>query len=141
MEALNFATLPEQRQEEMISEMIQHDGIKGEEERRADWESAVKKDPSLATDRAKRVQYFAPIIQRDSSRKKPCLHVDSPQAESFYENFVRCVRERKTPVLDGQLGYMAQVAVVLAVRSLREHKVMHFDPKTERVMDAPPAQR
>jgi predicted dehydrogenase len=141
LDGLNFASLPEQRQEEMIGDLIQHDGIRGEEERRAAWESAVKMDPTLAKDRARRVQYFAPMIQKESARQKLCLHVDSPPSESFYENFVRCVRERKTPVLDGQLGYMAQVAVVLAVRSLREHKVLHFDPKTEQVMAAPSARR
>jgi predicted dehydrogenase len=139
MEALSFAGLPEQRQEEMISELIQYDGIEGEEDRRADWEAAVKKDPSLGKDRARRIAYFAKVIQQRAPRAKPCLHVDSPQCESFYENFIRCVRERKTPVLDGRLGYMAEVAVALAVRSLREQKAMFFDPKTEKVLDAPPA--
>jgi hypothetical protein len=33
---------------------------------------------------------------------------------------------------------MAQVAVALAVRSLREDRVMFFDPKTEKVVSAVP---
>ena len=138
MERLNFATLPAQRQEEMISELIQHDGIMGEEEQRQRWEAAVASDASLAADRSRRIAYFARIFQQKPGTPKPCFHVDSPPCESFYENFIRCVRERKTPVLDGRLGYMAQVAVALAVRSLREDRVMFFDPKIEKVVSAMP---
>jgi len=61
------------------------------------------------------------------------FRVDSPPSESFLENFLRCVRTREKPVLDGELGYMVQVAVVMANQAFRENRVKFFDPKTEKV--------
>lgn len=46
---------------------------------------------------------------------------------------------KKNPALDGELGYRSQVAVVLGVESWRKNKVAFFDPKQEKMVDAPPA--
>ena len=35
---------------------------------------------------------------------------------------------REKPTVDGQLGFMSQVAVGLAVESFRQNRVMFFDP-------------
>jgi hypothetical protein len=59
--------------------------------------------------------------------------VDSPPAESFHENFLRCIRTRETPVLDGELGYMVQVAVNMSVESYRRNKVVFFDEESGRL--------
>lgn len=56
-------------------------------------------------------------------------------------NFYDCMRSRKKPVLDAQLGYQVMTAIKLAADSYRERRMMAFDPKTERVLSqAPPRQ-
>jgi predicted dehydrogenase len=64
---------------------------------------------------------------------KPVFRIDSPTCENFTENFLRCIHTREKPVLDGRLGYMAQVAVSLAVQSYRKNRIMFFDPDSEKV--------
>jgi len=64
---------------------------------------------------------------------KPVFRIDSPPSEEFTEDFLRCMRTREKPVLDGRLGYMSQVAVSLAVQSYRENRIMFFDPDSEKV--------
>lgn len=80
---------------------------------------------------------------RDTDYGKPELicgyRIEAPPAESFAENFLRCVRTREASVLDGELGYRAQVAVGLAADAYRYNKVAFFDPKLERVVDSQPA--
>ncbi len=65
------------------------------------------------------------------------FRIDSPPAESFFENFLRCLETREKPVLDGRLGYIAQVAVVLGVEAFRRNRVMFFDPRRERMSEQP----
>ncbi len=65
--------------------------------------------------------------------------IDAPPAESFAENFLRCVRTREKPALDGELGYRAQVAVGLGADAYRYNKVTFFDPRLEKVVDSQPS--
>jgi predicted dehydrogenase len=64
--------------------------------------------------------------------------IECPPSESFAENFLRCVRTREKPALDGELGYRAQVAVDLGVTAYRYNKVAFFDPELEKVTDHQP---
>ena len=99
----------------------------------------MKKDPELGKDRKKRIEYFARTL-RDRARErgiKPMFRIDEPPTESFIENFIRCVHTREKPVLDGQLGFMTQVAVSLPVESYRRNRVMFFDPVKEMVVEEP----
>lgn len=67
------------------------------------------------------------------------FRIDSPPADSFMVDFLRCVKTREKPVLDGELGYMVQVAVVMANQAYRENKVLFWDAKAEKVRESPAA--
>jgi len=77
----------------------------------------------------------------DSSQrvKQRAFRIESPPSESFDVNFLRCVRTREKPVLDGELGYRAQVAVVLGAEAFRQNRVTFFDPRLEQMVDRQPA--
>jgi predicted dehydrogenase len=128
----DFRTLPKEQQEEMIA------GLLGDPEIKAAYDQATKRGAVT-----NRTEYFAKLQERRSGQSgtKEVFHIDSPPAESFRDNFLRCVRTRETPVLDGKLGYQVQVAVVMANQAYRENRVKFFDPKTETVVDTPPERR
>lgn len=71
--------------------------------------------------------------------KQRAYRIESPPSESFDRNFLRCVRTREKPVLDGDLGYRAQVAVELGARAFKENRVAFFDPVQEKVVEKQPA--
>lgn len=48
------------------------------------------------------------------------------------DDFFACMRSRKPPVLNGELGYQLMVAIKLGVDSYREGKVKLFDPRAQR---------
>gem|GEM_PF-778693 len=129
----DFRTLPVRRREQMIA------GVLGNAEIKAAFDAAAKKDPALLGDGARRTEYFARLFDKRSGRGRhaTAFRIDSPPSESFRENFLRCVRTRETPVLDGKLGYMVQAAVVMANQSYRENKVKFFDPKSGDVTNHP----
>ncbi len=54
------------------------------------------------------------------------------------ENFLRCVRTRKTPILDADTAYRAMVPIGMAVQSYREGRVLYFDEAAEKVVASPP---
>lgn len=129
----DFRTLPRERREEMIA------GLLGDAEIKAEFDEAARKRPALLSEGERRTEYFARLMDRRSGRggARQVFRIDSPPAESFRDNFLRCIRTREKPVLDGRLGYMVQVAVVLANQSFRENKVKFFDPAAESVVDQP----
>jgi predicted dehydrogenase len=131
---VSFRELPKERREEMIA------GVLGNAEVNEAYNSALRKDPSLRTDDAKRLRFFQKFVE-PQTRQGPVqevFRIDSPPAESFRDNFLRCVRTREKPVLDGELGYMVQVAVVMANQAYRENRVKFFDPKSEQIVDRQP---
>jgi predicted dehydrogenase len=66
------------------------------------------------------------------------MKIETEPRESHMENFLRCVRTRKTPVLDADTGYRAMVAIGMSVQSYREGRVLYFDEAAEKVVAAPP---
>lgn len=50
-------------------------------------------------------------------------------------NFLDCVRSRKDPVFDADMGYKVMTAIDLGVKSYRQNKVMSFDTRRELVLD------
>jgi hypothetical protein len=62
--------------------------------------------------------------------------IEATPSESFTENFLRCIRTREKPVLDGEFGYRVQVAVSLGAMAFRYNRVTFFDPVQEKVVDA-----
>ena len=130
----NFRGLPRAQQEEMIG------GLLGEADVKDQYDADLKKNPALGGDPPKRIDYFAMIFETRAAKQaaQRVFRVDSPPSESFHENFLRSIRTREKPVLDGELGYRSQVAVVLGVEAWRRNKVAFFDPKREIMVDAPP---
>ena len=49
------------------------------------------------------------------------------------DNFLECVRSRKEPNLPAQLGYQAMAAIGMGVQAYREHQVLFFDRRREKV--------
>jgi len=54
-------------------------------------------------------------------------------------NFFDCVRSRKDPVFDADMGYQVMTAIDLGVKSYRQNRVMAFDPRQQLVLDEAPA--
>jgi hypothetical protein len=130
---VDFKSLTGAQQQQMIANVL------GEAEVKADFEEAVKKDPSISSDPGTKLEYFSQLFRsRSQSRAgQPVFRMDSPPGESFTENFLRCVRTREKPVLDGELGYKVQVAVVMAVESYRQNKVLFFDSESGKIVENP----
>ncbi|MCX8038628.1 MAG: Gfo/Idh/MocA family oxidoreductase [Candidatus Sumerlaeia bacterium] len=57
--------------------------------------------------------------------------------EGHMENWLRCIRERSTPVCSVEIGYAAMAVIDLACRSYRNGKVYAYDPVKEEVVDHP----
>jgi predicted dehydrogenase len=55
------------------------------------------------------------------------------------DNFFACVRSRKAPNLNAELGYQIMVAIRLGVDAFRERRTKLFDPKLQKVVDRLPA--
>ena len=53
-------------------------------------------------------------------------------------NFLDCVRSRRQPVLNADIGAKPQVLISMAVESYREGKILYFDEKNWKVTDRPP---
>ncbi len=55
------------------------------------------------------------------------------------DNFFACVRSRRRPNAHAEIGYRIITAIKLGVNSYREGKTLHFDPRTEQIVEkAPP---
>jgi predicted dehydrogenase len=130
-----FRQLSRSRQEEMIAAAL------GEAEVKADYDAAARKNPALQSNPATRLEYFAGVFEARAASEsgRTLFRIDSKPGESFDENFLRCIRTREKPVLDGDLGYRSLVAVVLGVEAYRKNKVTFFDPKLEKMVDQPRA--
>ena len=58
-------------------------------------------------------------------------------AKPHMDNWIECMRSRKTPNGSIQTGYAHSVAVVMATRSFREGKKIYWDRKNELILDHP----
>ena len=53
------------------------------------------------------------------------------------DNWLECMRSRKTPNGNIDTGFAHAVAVVMATRSYREGKKMYWDRKNEEIVERP----
>jgi predicted dehydrogenase len=79
--------------------------------------------------------------QQRRGQRESVFRIDSPPSESFLSNFLRCVRTREKPIVDGELAYQTHVTIMMAVESYRRNIVAFFDESTGRVLDKPPVKR
>jgi len=49
------------------------------------------------------------------------------------DNFIECVRTRKAPNCDAELGYRTMTAIALGILAYRQNRVMVFDPSRQRL--------
>lgn len=128
-----FRDLPPSRQDETLSRSLANAGF------RAKYEEALEADPVLATDRARRVAFFAPILDRLGQPRaaRQVFRIESPPSKSFDESFLDAIRTRGKAAFDGELGYMVQASINLAVESYRRDRVLFFDPATGAVAERP----
>ena len=54
-------------------------------------------------------------------------------AHPHMDNFLDCVRSRQEPNLPARLGYQAMAAIGMGVQSYRQHEVLFFDRRKEKV--------
>lgn len=66
------------------------------------------------------------------------IQIETEKREDHMDNFLRCVKERETPVLDSLTAYKAMVTIGMSVESYRQGKMLYFDSKKERVVTRPP---
>jgi predicted dehydrogenase len=57
------------------------------------------------------------------------------------DNFFACVRSRKSPNLNAELGYQIMTAIRLGVDAYRERRARLFDPKVQRPVDKLPSRQ
>jgi hypothetical protein len=55
------------------------------------------------------------------------------------ENFLDAVRSRREPNFPAELGYRAMAAIRMGVDAYRQHEVLYFDARRERVSSRPVA--
>jgi predicted dehydrogenase len=53
------------------------------------------------------------------------------------DNFLDCVRSRQEPNLPAHLGYQAMAAIAMGVQAYRQHEVLFFDRRREKVGTKP----
>ena len=89
-----------------------------------DRSSGKKPEPELVTVPGRD---GVPPIRQDDDQK---YHTD---------DWLACMRSRKTPNGSIESGFAHSVAVVMATRSYREGKKMYWDAKREEILDHPPS--
>ena len=63
----------------------------------------------------------------------------SDDSKYHMDNWIECMRNRKTPNGSIETGFAHSVAVIMATRSYREGKKMYWDRKNEEILDHPPS--
>jgi predicted dehydrogenase len=58
-------------------------------------------------------------------------------AHPHMDNFLECVRSRQEPNLPARLGYQAMAAIAMGVQAYRQHEVLFFDRRREKVSNRP----
>jgi len=64
--------------------------------------------------------------------------IEPEPSPTLGEDWLNCMRSRKSPVYNALRGYQVMVAIALGVDSYRDGKVMAFDPVRQRVLSKPP---
>ena len=58
-------------------------------------------------------------------------------AHPHMDNFLECVRSRQEPNLPAKLVYQAMAAIGIGVQAYRQHEVLYFDRRREKVSNKP----
>ncbi len=76
------------------------------------------------------------VVRPENEFKDACpeITVALDPRSSHMDNWLECIRTRRTPTLDADTAYKVMVAIDLGVRSYRKEQVMKFDPAKQRVI-------
>ena len=75
---------------------------------------------------------------REANGGKTEVMIEPEPSTDLIDDWLDCMRSRGTPVYNVLRGYQVMAAIKLGVDSYRAGRVMAFDPKTRRVIGAPP---
>lgn len=64
--------------------------------------------------------------------------IDAEPSTDSVDDWLNCIRTRQTPIYNALRGYQVMTAIAMGVESYRSGTVMAFDPKTRRILPAPP---
>jgi hypothetical protein len=78
---------------------------------------------------------------KEANDGKTEVTIDPVESPDLADDWLDCMRSRKSPVYNVLRGYQVMTAIKLGVDSYREGRVMLFDPQTRRVIDRPPARK
>jgi predicted dehydrogenase len=82
---------------------------------------------------------FAEDFKKKTGQEKLVIEV-KPQTRGSHphmENFLEAVRRRQEPNFPADLGYKAMAAIRMGVDAYRQHEVLYFDPRREKVSARP----
>jgi predicted dehydrogenase len=77
------------------------------------------------------------VVITPEGRGEPKVHTVAPQdiAVDHRNNFFECMRTRKIPVLNPELGFQLMTAIRLGVDSYRQGRLLAYDARTNKVTD------
>jgi len=78
-----------------------------------------------------------PVLLPGTKEPPPIKQDDNLKAHT--DNWLECMRSRKTPNGSIETGFAHSVAVIMATRSYRENKKMYWDRTREDILDQPPS--
>ncbi len=71
--------------------------------------------------------------QFQEAKKRGALDAPRPKLPDHMDNWLDCIRTRKDPTCNVELGTCVQVAITMGVLAYRKNTSALFDPKTEKV--------
>ena len=75
---------------------------------------------------------------KEANDGKTEVTIDPVESPDLADDWLDCMRSRKSPVYNVLRGYQVMTAIKLGVDSYRQGRVMLFDPQTRRIIDKPP---
>jgi predicted dehydrogenase len=75
---------------------------------------------------------------QEANDGKTEVTIESERGKDLVDDWLDCIRSRETPIYNVTRGYQVMVAIALGVESYKAGKVLAFDPKSRRVLSAPP---
>src|SRR5262249_13311204 len=78
-----------------------------------------------------------PVLLPGTKDPPPIKQDDNLKAST--DNWLACMRSRKTPNGSIETGFAHSVAVIMATRSYREGRKIYWDRQREQILDRPPS--
>lgn len=83
--------------------------------------------------------FFDRVLNEGIEKTYGALPFISDSNPSHMRNWFDCLRTRKQPNATVEHGFSHSAAVIMAARAQREGKKLYWDPRTEQIVEQPPA--